>query len=332
MPRSLKPILIILLLAAIAAGLWSVSRHGGMKPPPPPPGPTPASTDALRTAEQLIVQGDFSRAIVELRRAIEKAPNDQALHIQLAGALQSKEMWTEARHAIETAIEVGPATGAQGAAMHVQAGTLANKTNDIDKAIEHYQAAQKLEPTQPRHALFLAMMQLKNNDDNAAIASLYTATRLDDSLGEAWGTMAEIELRRNNLPMADQHVTKARAVQPDVLRWRLLHARIIRRANEPARAMALLTNLPDADRLSAPVAREIADCLGMLRRHAEASTLLEQAATAAKPDQRGKLLIDAARAAQRAADLDRAKTLAARALQSGEQSATDLIRELAESK
>lgn len=338
---------VVSILALAVVGVIAAVIVTALRPPAPAPSPTgdqssPATpsptpvprqtaTETLAQARPLIIHGEFAKAAALLQRASEDWPRDREIRLQLAAALQSLERWPEARQQIQAAIDIGPTQGSDGAAMHIQAGTLANREGLLDKAIEHYQAAMRLEPTQARHPLFLAMIQIKQGQDDAAIASLAKAVRLDDTLGEAWGTLAELELRRNNIAMAAQHIAKARAAQPEFIKWRVVHARILRRQADPAAALALLENLPEADRTTTLVGRDLAESLSMLGQHAKASTTLERtaAAPATPPDQRAILLLDAARAAQRAGDLDRAKLLAAQSAALGHDPATRLIGELA---
>jgi tetratricopeptide (TPR) repeat protein len=331
----------IVLTAVIITALRPPTAQHGAAPLAPgasassSPAATPSTrqsaSEVLAKARPLIIHGEFAKAASMLQRASEDWPRDREIRLQLAAALQSLQRWPEARQQIEAAIAIGPTQGADGAAMHIQAGTIANREGLLEQAIEHYQAAMRLEPTQARHPLFLAMIQIKQGQDDAAIASLAKAVRLDENLGEAWGTLAELELRRNNVSMAAQHIAKARAAQPEFVKWRVVHARIFRRQGDPAAAVALLENLPEAERTTMLVGRDLAESLSMLGQHAKASAALERvaAAPATPPDQRAILLLDAALAAQRAGDLDRAKHLAAKSAQLGHDPATRLIGELA---
>jgi tetratricopeptide (TPR) repeat protein len=290
-------------------------------------GPAPTSAiQALATAQPLLGEGRWDEALAVLTPAAEAFPTDQELWLAISSAHQGAERWARSLEALDEAIRLGPA----GAAMHIQAGTLANRLGQLDAAVAHYTQAQKLEPAQARHPLFLAMIQIKQGRDDAALASLARATVLDNDLAEAWGTMAELELRRNNLAMALQHVEKARASQPSVVRWRAVQARVHRRAGEPLKAIELLEGLPIEQRTTEPALTELADALGLARRPADAARLYLDAAQAATSDRAllGQHLLSAARWQARAGDVARARQIAAEAAAAGNQQALDFLAEL----
>lgn len=291
-----------------------------------PAGPPASAIEALAKSQPLLVDGRWDEAVALLAPAAEAFPNDQELWLSLSSAHQGALRWAQALESLEVAIKLGPAT----ADMHVQAGTIANRAGNLDAAAGHYTKAQGLEPRVARHPLFLAMIQLKQGRDDAAMASLARATVLDGSMAEAWGTMAEIELRRNNSTMALQHVEKARASQPGAVRWRVIEARAHRRAGEPAKAVALLENLPPHERLAAPALGELADALGMLRRPGDAASLYLDAAIAAGTSStlQGEHLLNAARWQQRAGNIAKARQIAAEAAAAGNAEAVGFIADL----
>ena len=78
-----------------------------------------------------------------------------------------------------------------------------------DRAEEHYWMAQVLDAAEPRYPLFLGMMQIKKGDDDAAAASLLRAVKISPELAEGWGTLAELELKKNQNTLAAQHIERA---------------------------------------------------------------------------------------------------------------------------
>src|SRR5690606_30382505 len=119
------------------------------------------------------------------------------------------------------------------AALHFEAGTVANTAGLTDRAYEHYYRAQMMAPNEPKYPLYLAMIQIKQDERTAAMASLVRAVTLNEDLAEAWGTLAELELAENMLGLAQQHIEKARALQPESEKWKIAEAKILKRNNEP---------------------------------------------------------------------------------------------------
>jgi predicted Zn-dependent protease len=128
------------------------------------------------------------------------------------------------------------------------------------------------------------MVQLKEGgkeNETAATASLLRATHLNPDLGEAWGTLAEIALRNDQLSIAEQHLEKARKLQPDVVRWRLVEARILNRRGQAEQAAAVLTALRPEQRNEPVVLGVLAESYGLMRRPADAAAIYAQASKAA---------------------------------------------------
>ncbi len=324
--------LLVLVAAGIGVVLWRATsaptgavstRTGGGGGVASPQAPGGTALDALAKSQPLMVEGRWEEARAILGRAAEAYPNDQEVRVQLAGALQGLQQWGAAQEQLEDALAIGPAT----AGLHAMAGTVANRAGDLAGAAKHYAKAQELDPADARHPLYLGMIQIKQGQDGAAMASLARATRIDAHLGEAWGTMAELELRANRAEVAMQLIEKARQSQPEVARWRAVQSRIHRRQGEPAKGLALLQNLPGAQQTEALVLRELTEVLAMLGRPGEVASLHERAALD-RPAQGGALLLEAARWHAKAGQIDRAKVAAAQAVSAGEKDAVAFLAEL----
>ncbi|MBY0309312.1 MAG: hypothetical protein K2Q09_11270, partial [Phycisphaerales bacterium] len=222
-----------------------------------------AAGEVLAKANELAVSGSArpEERLALLGPAVEAYPEDQELRIALAHAHHDRKDWASAYTAMETAIAIGPET----AALHAAAGTYANAAGLLGRSIEHYTRAKQLEPKNAVHPLYLGMVQIKAGRDREAMASLVTATVLNPDLAAAWGSMGELELRNNQLGLALQHLERARAIQPESLKWRVAEAKVHKRQNEPQRALDLLVNLPEKERYSAEAVSVVADALAMLQ-------------------------------------------------------------------
>ena len=222
-------------------------------------------------------------------------------------------------------------SGDAGAAqLHFEAGTCANMAGRLDRAEEHYSMAQTADRREPKYPLYLAMVQLKRGgkeSEAAAVASLLRATPLNPDLGEAWGTLAEIELRNDQLGLAAQHLEKARTLQPEVVRWRLAEARLLNRRGEASQALALLAALPVNQRREPAVLGVMAESHGLLKQPAEAARMYVEAFEASAPAN-AELAYQAALWSERAGDGAQAARLADTAATLGHADARAMVERL----
>jgi tetratricopeptide (TPR) repeat protein len=223
---------------------------------------SPAAEAAMRLADSSIASGDFPAAVATLEKAVASAPRQQALRLKLAEALIHQRQLDQAVTHMVEAIAIGP----DAPALHFDLATVASAAGQFDLSIKHYEIAQARSPKDPRPPLYAAMVHLRRGDSAKARAQLVRAVALDDNLAEAWGTLADIELRENRVDLAMQHITRARTLQPEVASWKLVQARIQKRDNQPQAAAQLLMTLPDGERLTGPVLQTISESFGLLSR------------------------------------------------------------------
>jgi len=224
----------------------------------------------------------YSEARAVLEPLAEERPFDSDLRLLLAESYLGLEEFAEAYKQYEAAIALEQQAGGASAAsadLQFTAGTVASKAGLIDRANEHYAMARAARPTDARFAMFHAMVQIRMNEKDAANASLLQAVHLDPGLAEAWGTMAELEHGANRLGVAQQHLERALALQPNVERWRVLQARIYNRQARPEEAATILLGLSEPTRRTKPVLRLLGESYGLLGRPADAASLYEEAAT-----------------------------------------------------
>lgn len=296
---------------------------------------------ALAAAQVYVRDGQYAEATTILEKLVQRAPTDQTAHVVFAQALRGQDKHAEAYREFEAAIALNQsapvdrataaATGQRDpvtAQLHFEAGTCANKINKIDRAIEHYWMAQTLDNTEPRYPLFLGMMQIKSGDESAANASLLRATHLKPDLAEAWGTLAELAARKNQLGIAAQHLAEARKLQPEVTRWRILEARILNREGEPEKAATILLALDPQTRAEKQVVTLLAESYGLLKKPLDAANLWANAAKLNASD--AEYHYQAALWFQRAGDPAKAAASAKTAAMLGHEGAKQLVTELAQ--
>lgn len=148
--------------------------------------------------------------------------------------------------------------------LRLNAGIVASQIGNIADAINHLQTATRIEPGDKQAPLYLANLYRKVHDLPAAKECLLRVIVLDDSIHQAWGGLAQIAFLENQLDMAQQHLEKARKLEPGFPTWIILQAKVHRRRGQPDQAITLLTSLPEAHRWQQEVVDEIAQSWGLL--------------------------------------------------------------------
>ncbi|MBL0921431.1 MAG: tetratricopeptide repeat protein [Phycisphaerales bacterium] len=292
----------------------------------PAPGRAMSAIDAqaaLSGARQYLRDGEPGKAEAILQEVIASAPTDQDAHILMGEALLGLERPRDSYEQYIRALAIGP----EHAELHFAAAAVANTAGLPDRAEEHYWKAQSLDPTNPKHPLYLAQIQRKLGRNDEAKASLLRATLLEPGLAIAWGVLADLALEENKVSLARQHIAKARAIEPANTRWRLIEARVLRRDNDPQSAVRLLRSLPDEELLADPnLLAEAAACYAMLSRPDDAAGLFMMASSRRPED--ADLAYDAALWLDRAGRPGDAQVFAVAAANRGHQKARELLDNL----
>ncbi|MBK7405664.1 MAG: tetratricopeptide repeat protein [Phycisphaerales bacterium] len=286
--------------------------------------PRAASTvDAiLSAADKLVQQGEADRAEAVLRAAVAEQPEDQELRLALAGACVMQKKLAPAYEQYEAALAIGPRT----AEVEFNAGIVASQLGRIDRAEEHFSAAQASDLSDPRYPLYLAQVQIRAEEFDAARKNLMLATRLDENSAVAWGTLADLSLRQSEPNVALQLVKRARTLEPDSTAWRVIEARARNRLGQAAEALAVLQGIAVADRRQLPILRLVGETYGLLGKPAQAAKEFEEAAqaTPANPD----LLFETAVWCERAGRQADALRYAQQATRAGSESASKMAQRL----
>jgi tetratricopeptide (TPR) repeat protein len=279
----------------------------------------------LDEVSPMLVRGEFAASAEKLSGAVERFPAARELRLELVKALWGLKQWAPAHEQMAKALELGAPT----AELAAMAGTLANAAGLPEKAIEHYQQAQTLDSANPQYPLYLGMVQRKQGLEAQAMANLLRAATLDPDLAEAWGTLGDIALARNEPNVALQHAEKAATLQPDRLAWRTLRARAQNRLNQPQKAVDLLINLQAEQRADATTLATLTSALGLLRRFEDSAAQFESAARvhAGKPEAL-HFQLQAARLYLQAGKLEKAHAQAKLAEQGGAEGAAALLVEI----
>jgi predicted Zn-dependent protease len=251
-------------------------------------------TEILDAVDKYLSQNELSQAETVLQGAIGQFPTTQEFYVSYGDLLMAKKDTRGAYAQYERALAIGPRL----AKLEFTAGTLANMNGELLRAEEHYSAARTADRANPQYPLFLAQVQIKKGELDAAQANLLHTVKLDPENAVAWGTMAEISLRQGRASMARQHIEKARKIDPQGSMWRLMEARVLNETGESEKALEALLSIPEAERRSKSVMGVLAVSYGALKRPGDAAAMYVAAAERETGD--GELAIEAAQWLERA--------------------------------
>ncbi len=283
-----------------------------------------SSDAALNAVQDLKRDRQWPKAQALLEAAIQKDATNQSLYVELAEVLVGLEQFPKAYENYEKALAIGPREGE----LEFAAATCANAAERLDRAVEHYQAAEAALKNDYRPPLYLAQVLIKLNRFDEAKVRLRRVQMMKPDEAIAHGTMGEIFLRENLPDLAIQTVAEARRLQPDYLTWRLVEARARKRKGQAQEALELLTTLPDAQKLEPGVLPLMGECFGILRRPADAATTF--GALSDQFPQQGDLALETALWFERAGQKAMGKPYAGRAKMLAVSGAAEVLARLDE--
>jgi len=276
----------------------------------------------LESARVYMKNRETAKAQAVLRSAVSQHPGEHRLREALADVLLQADDREGAFEQYAWVVE----NGSESAEAAFAAGSLAAVLGETGRAAAYHARAASLDPANADYPVHLARAQIELGRIEEAKVNLARAAVLDEGRGVVWGMLGELALRENKLEMAAQHVAKARRLEPGVVAWRVLEARVLKRRGEPERALLLLQGLAGDDRHQGPVLKTMGECLGMLGRPSDALALYE-VAIEHKPGA-GGFRLEAALWAERLGRTDRALELARQARMMGEEKADAVIERL----
>ncbi|MHC4415926.1 MAG: tetratricopeptide repeat protein [Planctomycetota bacterium] len=272
-------------LAWLAAGVGPVAC--GEKPEPPAVAVPPVAVDAaLAAAEQYFTRRELPQAEAILATLIEKAPREPRAHElygrllyvkgveagqrgdpRLASALIG-QAYERYRMAVDSAGDFDPGSGA---GLEQSAGEIAVAAGRPDAALGHFQRAGRLDPINPKHALFEAQVLLQMRRLEGARSALKRVLVLDPDEAFAHASLATLALEENDHGKAIEHIEEARRIAPRTLALRIQEAKVRRLCGQPRWALELLVTLGEQPRAEEAVAHEIAECYRILGEPAKAA-------------------------------------------------------------
>lgn len=284
-----------------------------------------STLEAVLAAVQVYVnEKDFARADAIFREAIGEYADDQDLRMAYADLLMLQNRMSESYQTLLAALAIGP----RDAHLEFRSGVLATTLGLHGRAEEHFAAAQMRDPSNADYPLYLANERMQLGRAPEAMADLVRASVLDPDRAIVWGTLARLEYDDNKLGLAAQHITKARQLEPRQVAWKIIEARVLKRAGDPEAALVLLTALSGAERMLPEVVRAIAESYGLTGRPSAAAA--EYLTIARASGDNAKLWFETAVWQQRAGEIDAAAGSARRAVELGHPRAAALVANLAD--
>lgn len=284
--------------------------------------------EAIRNARQLNLENRSAQAEAILQDAIKRHPSDADLRVALGETLLKLDQPAEAYNQYNEAIGRTP----DSAELHFAAGTVASVAGLFDRAEQHYKLAQTMDRSNPKYPLYLAQIERKLGNVDAARADLVRATALEPDLAIAWGALADMDFADNKLDMAQHYLDTALELEPASSAWRLLQARILRRRGQPEQAALILEAMTEElDEPDPMILREQALCYGLLGRRDEAAALYDRAVAIGHPDRKtfAQLNYEAALWHERLNERAQAILYAKKADELGDERAESILKRLA---
>ncbi|MEM9084065.1 MAG: tetratricopeptide repeat protein [Planctomycetota bacterium] len=228
-------------VAGLAVGSIGVTRvltePGGKKTHTPKHDPK-ALEGVIAAATAKHRQGLIGEAIAITSEGVETWPESREMWLVHAEILMGDEAWAEAYDAFRVASRFGE--NEADAEIRFTMGTLAFQMGNLEQSASDYRRAQQLAPGEAKYPLYLAQVLRRQGDLDGARAALGRVTVLDDSIPQAWASLAGIASDAGNLEAALEYARKARTLAPEELGWRSLEASILRRGNRAEEAAILM--------------------------------------------------------------------------------------------
>lgn len=213
----------------------------------------------LEAAAKYVASEQDEQAAIILEKLVEEYPLDPLVLAQLAELRLHQGRDSEAYDLYRTLIVNHKADRTT----HFNAGLVAARLDRVEEAIAHLEEACRLDPADVQAPLYLANLYRKTHENTQAQEQLLRVIKLDESQHLAWGGLAQIAFVENKLDLAEQHVARARGLEPQFATWQILQAKILRRRGRPEAAITMLAALGEG-RYQQEVVDEIAQCWALL--------------------------------------------------------------------
>lgn len=223
---------------------------------------------SLAAAEEYFHTRELAKAEAILLRLLDRVP-DQPHALEMHGQLlmakaadareagqsrRSEQYFNEAYERYRSLVELQP----NSAGLQQSAGEVAQVAGRRDEALQHYNVARHLNPTDPKAHFFAAQIHIERSEYSEAKDALQRVLNIDPDEPLAHASLANIAVQQERFDDALTHIAEARDIRPGDVSFRVIEASIYRKLDEPHEALELLLSLNARQRSEWFVAEEIA--------------------------------------------------------------------------
>ncbi|KAF1709068.1 tetratricopeptide repeat protein [Pseudoxanthomonas sacheonensis] len=224
-------------------------------------------------------RGDHSDALRSIERAIELAPENDALQLVRANLLIAGRQWEEANAALSKASNLNP--NQLGA--YLMQAQLALGRGDLDEAERLNRLASRVAPDHPQLAVVEGMLALQRGNVDAGLKRVSAALQQAPEDVQLRYVLGFLYLRKQLWAFAEQAFRGVVDQLPDARNLRALIADLVNRQGRPAEAAAELAPLLADPATATPAVKRAAGLLHMRAGQAEQALPLLRGAFAARP-------------------------------------------------
>lgn len=197
------------------------------------------SAHQLQAALELARSGQYEKAAIICRELTDRTPqNHEAWHLR--GVLHNLTGSPgEAQECLRRAIAIEPGI----AKYHLNLGNACLALGQPEEARAAYERAIELDAAHQDAHYNLALLLLDRRDIQNAEAHFRSAAEGPAPMPEAWARLATLQESENRLDEAARSAASGLALAPEHPLLRIIQAKLLRRARQPAEALAKLAPL-----------------------------------------------------------------------------------------
>lgn len=174
-----------------------------------------------------------NETIEELQEVVEANPHDLSAAIRLGGKQLKADNPSAARIAFESVL----AQDASQLAAHIGMACAMDAVNQLDGAIEHLRAAQKLDPISPAVLFCLAYCHERLGNESQAVEYYQNAINVCPTLRNAQERLAAMALKNNRMDEAVSRYTRLCELDPHLADVQLTLANLLLKSGDAVNAI-----------------------------------------------------------------------------------------------
>ena len=196
----------------------------------------------LQRGQEFYDKGDFARARLELRSALQIDSKQAHAWFLLANIAEKQQDWQKAFNAYSKAVELDP----QNAEARVKKGALLLAANSPDDALAEAQAVLAADPTDAAALTLRGSVRKRQGDLDAAVADATAALQQDPLQRDALALLAGIRVEQENFQEARHLLQKATQAHPKDVPLKLALAGVLEKLGDTAEVQYVLEQLVES--------------------------------------------------------------------------------------